>query len=183
MINKAYLEPKIIEKLSEGFKNNNPKGIQLTSFLESKLYASFLKQISNAKFKKNEIREMYSFFEAKNADLAIFNSKEFLSFCSILSGKKVKKAECSLRMFMRGSYTLIHEETAKEGIEFFFDLTPKWSDRFGGHITYLSYDGSKVVTPQYPNTLILAEGGRSYVKYANHLAKSEGRLMVYGRIE
>ena len=86
-------------------------------------------------------------------------------------------------MFMHRSYTLIHEETAKEGIEFFFDLTPRWSDKFGGQITYLAYDGSKVVTPQYPNTLILAEGGRSYVKYVNHLAKSDGRLIIYGRLK
>lgn len=183
MINEAYLEPKILKKLSEEFKNNNPRGMQLTSFLDSKSYSLLLKSISSASFIKKEIRDMYSFFEAKNISLDFFGTKEFLSFCSVLAGKKIKKDECSLRMFMRGCYTLIHEETAKKGIEFFFDLTPEWNNGLGGQITYLSYDGSKVITPQYPNTLILAEGGRSYIKYINHLVKSKGKLMVYGRLK
>lgn len=183
MINKIYLEQKVIEKLSEGFRNNAPRGMQLTSFMDKDSYALFLKNISNANFIKKEIRDMYSFFEAKPAALSFFKTKEFLSFCSALSGKKIKKSEPSLRMFMHGSYTLIHEETAKKGLEFYFDLTPKWNNDFGGQIVYLAYDGSKVITPQYPNTLILAESGRSYLKYVNHLAGSEGRLIVYGKME
>ena len=183
MINKVYLEPRILKKLSEGFGDNNPKGVQLTSFMDKDFYALFLRGISNANFIKKDVRDMHSFFEAKNTKLNSFSTREFLSFCSVLSGKKIKKAECSLRMFMKGCYTLIHEETAKKGIEFFFDLTPKWNEKFGGQITYLAYDGSKGITPQYPNNLILAESGRSYVKYVNSFAGSEGRLIVYGRLE
>ena len=182
MINPVYLKPEILDKLRQGFKENNPKGMQITSFMDLKSYASFLKKISEAKFQKNEIRDMHSFFESKPDALAFFNIPEFLSFASVLMGAHLTKSDYTLRMFMKGCYTLIHEETAEEGIEFFFDLTPKWDNKFGGNITYLAYDGSKVITPQYPNTLILAESGRSYIKYVNHLAKLEGRLIIYGKL-
>jgi len=183
LINPIYLKKEILDKLKKEFRKNNPKSMQLTSFMDSKSYTLFLKLISNANFIKKEVRDMHCFFEAKNTNLKLFNTKEFLSFCSALSGKKIKKSEPSLRMFMKGCYTLVHEETAKKGIEFFFDLTPKWNERFGGQVTYLTYDGSKVITPQYPNTLILAESGRSYVKYVNNNAKSEGKLLVYGKLK
>ena len=183
MINKAYLKESTLEKFREIFQDNAPKGIQITSFMELDSYHEFLKSISSASFQKNDVRDMHSFFEAKPKALKFFNSSEFISFASKITGKKLKKAKCSLRMFMKGCYTLIHEETSKKGLEFFFDLTPEWNDSFGGQIAYLAYDGSKVITPQYPNTLILAESGRSYVKYVNHLAGSEGRLIVYGKME
>lgn len=183
MINNIYLKKSTLEKFKKIFQENNPRGMQLTSFMDKDSYALFLKNISNANFIKNEIRDMHSFFESKPKALKFFNSPEFISFTSKIAGKKLKKAECSLRMFMKGCYTLIHEETSKLGLEFFFDLTPKWNDSFGGYIAYLSYDGSKVITPQYPNTLILAESGRSYVKYVNSNAKSEGRLLVYGKLK
>ena len=183
MINNVYLKESTLEKFKEMFQDNNPKGIQITSFMELDSYHEFLKSISSASFRKNEVRDMHSFFEAKPKALKFFNSSEFISFASKITGKKLKKAECSLRMFMKGCYTLIHEETSKAGLEFFFDLTPKWNKKFGGQIAYLAYDGSKVITPQYPNTLILAESGRSYAKYVNHLAGSEGRLIVYGKLK
>ena len=183
MINKAYLKESTLEKFKEIFQDNAPKGIQITSFMELDSYHEFLKSISSASFRKNDVRDMHSFFEAKPKALKFFNSYKFISFASKITGKKLKKAECSLRMFMKSCYTLIHEETSKSGLEFFFDLTPKWNDSFGGYIAYLSYDSSKVITPQYPNTLILAESGRSYVKYVNSNAKSEGKLLVYGKLK
>ena len=183
MINSIYLKKEILDKLKREFRKNNPKSMQLTSFMDSKSYTLFLKSISNANFIKNEIRDMHCFFKAKNANLKLFSTKEFLSFCSALSGKKIKKSELSLRMSMKGCYTLVHEETAKKGMEFFFDLTPEWNDSFGGQIVYLAYDGSNVITPKYPNTLILAESGRSYIKYVNNNAKSDGRLLVHGKLK
>ena len=182
LIHLIYLKPEILDKLRQVFKENNPRGIQITSFMDLISYKFFLKEISKVKFQKNKIMDMHSFFESKPDALNFFNSPEFLSFASILTGKHLTKSDCSLRMFMKGCYTLIHEETAEDGIEFFFDLTPKWDNEFGGYTAYLAYDGSKVITPQYPNTLILAESGRSYVKYVNHLAKSDGRLVVYGKL-
>ena len=146
-------------------------------------YHEFLKNISSSSFQKNEIRDMHNFFEAKPDTLKFFNSREFISFASKITGKRLKKAKSSLRMLMKGCYTLVHEEASKPGLEFFFDLTPKWSNSFGGYIAYLSYGGSKIITPQSPNTLILADSGRSYVKYVNSNAKSGGRLLVYGKLE
>ncbi len=183
MINKIYLKKSTLEKFRRIFNENNPKGIQITSFMEPDFYSKFLKGIINSKFQKNEVRDVHSFFEAKPGALKFFNSPEFISFASKIAGKRLKKAKCSLRMFMKGCYTLIHEETSKAGLEFFFDLTSKWNDSFSGYIAYLSYDGSKVITPQHPNTLILAESGRSYVKYVNSNAKSEGKLLVYGKLK
>lgn len=183
MINNIYLKKSTLEKFREIFQDNNPKGIQITSFMELDSYQQFLKRISSPSFQKKEVRDMYSFFEAKPKAMKFFSSSEFISFASKITEKKLKKAECSLRMFMKGCYTLVHEETSKPGLEFFFDLTSKWNDSFGGYIAYLSYDGGKVITPQHPNTLILAESGRSYVKYVNSNAKSDGKMLVYGKIK
>ncbi len=36
--------------------------------------------------------------------------------------------------------------------------------------------------PPAPNNLVIADAGRSYVKYVNSLAGQEGRLVVYGTL-
>ncbi len=97
-------------------------------------------------------------------------------------GKKLAKADCTLRIFLAGSYTLLHDN-ARKGIELYFDLTPQWSNEAGGAIVYLTAAGEKLAIPPSPNTLIIAEAGRSYVKYVNNLAGEEGRLVVYGIIK
>lgn len=181
LINPKILKPKVMKELSSGFRENNPKGVQVQGFLEPECYLQALSEIGSAGFKKSEQRDTHSYFETKHPALAFFSSKEFLSFASAVAGKRLAKAECSLRIFMAGSYTLLHDK-AQKGIEFFFDLTPEWNDEAGGAIVYLTVAGEKLAIPPSPNTLIIAEAGRSYVKYVNHLAGDDGRLVVYGRL-
>ncbi len=179
MINPKILKPKVMEELKSGFAYNNPKGVQVQGFFEPECYRQALSDISNADFKKSEQRDTHSYFEAKHPTLVFFNSKEFLSFASSVVGKTLTKAECSLKIFLSGSYTLLHDNPVK-GIEFYFDLTPEWNAEWGGSTFFLTPEGEKLMLPPTPNTLTIAEAGKSYVKYVNCLAKLEGRLVVTG---
>ena len=67
--------------------------------------------------------------------------------------------------------------------EFFFDLTPQWKAEWGGATFFVTEEGEKLMIPPVPNTLVIAESGRSYVKYVNRVAGKEGRLVVYGMME
>ena len=184
MINPALLRPKVIKALKENYSQNNPKGVQVQGFMDAESYKKFLAAIAKVNFKKAEIRDTHSYFEVESSALKVFNNNEFLSFAAAITGKKLKLINCSLKIFMAGCYTLMHDEAAnKKGIEFYFDLTPRWSDSSGGMIVYLTKAGEKLAIPPSPNMLIVAETGRSYVKYVNHLAGDDGRLVVYGIFE
>ena len=179
MINPKILKQKVMAELGSGFRENNPKGVQVQGFMDAECYRQALSEISSADFKKSEQRNTHSYFEARPEALSFFSSKEFLSFASAVVGKKLTKAHCTLRIFLAGSYTLLHDNPEK-GVEFYFDLTQGWNNEAGGAIAYLTAGGEKLAIPPSPNTLIIAEAGRSYVKYVNHLAGEEGRLVVYG---
>jgi hypothetical protein len=183
LINKIYKEKLVLGKLKHAYKINTPQGLQITSFLKNSDYIDLLKYVKNSKFNKMEIRDMYSFFEANCGALQIFKSKEFISFVSALIGKRFRGAEYSLRMFMHRSYTLINDKSTSQTPEFYFDLTPGWNDAWGGYIAYITDEGNKVITPNHPNSIIIAEGSKSYVKYVNCLSHSKGRLMIYGRLK
>ena len=184
MINPALLRPKVMEALNENYRQNNPKGVQIQGFMGAESYKKFLAAIAKVNFRKAEIRDMYSYFEAQSPAMNFFSSKEFLSFAAAVTGKKPKAANCSLRIFMAGCYTLLHDEAAdKKGAEFYFDLTPQLSAKSGGEIIYLTKEGQKLMIPPSPNMLVLAGSGRSYVKHVNHLAGDKGRLVVYGLIK
>ncbi len=179
MINAKLLKPKVLKELQQGFKENNPRGVQVQGFMDAESYKKFLAAIAKVEFKKAEVRDMLSFFEAKQIALKWFGSREFLSFASAVVGKKLAKAKYSLRIFMAGCYTLMHDK-AQKGIEFYFDLTPQWEPDWGGATFFVTEEGQKLMIPPTPNNLVVAEASRSYVKYVNHLAGGEGRLVVYG---
>ena len=172
-----------MEALKENYRQNNPKGVQIQGFMDAESYKKFLVAIAKVNFRKAEIRDTHSYFEADSPALKFLSNNEFLSFAAAVTGKKFKSANCSLKIFMAGCYTLMHDELPKSKIEFYFDLTPRWSDSSGGMIVYLTKAGEKLAIPPSPNMLIIAETGRSYVKYVNHLAGDDGRLVVYGIIE
>lgn len=185
MINQKILKSNIMAELKSGFRGNNPKGVQVQGFMDAESYKKFLAAVTNADFKKSEVRDTHSFFEAKSDTLKWFGSKEFLSFASSVVGKKLAKASSALRIFLAGSYTLMHDEaTAEKGIEFCFDLTPQWRQDWGGSTVYLTDAGEKLVLPPAPNNLVINESSRrSYVKYVNNLAGKEGRLVVCGVLQ
>ena len=184
MINPALLRPKVMKALKENYRQNNPKGVQIQGFMDAESYKKFLAAIAKVNFRKAEIRDTHSYFEADLPTLKFFSSNEFLSFADTITGKKLKLTNCSLKIFMAGCYTLMHDEAAnKKGIEFYFDLTPQWNNKSGGAIVYLTKAGEKLAIPPSPNMLVLAGSGESYVKYVNHLAGDDGRLVVYGMLE
>ena len=182
MITAAYKKPVFLKEFAKGFGENNPQGIQIMSFFDGVSYARLFHEIKGVKFKKEEIRDMYSYFAAA-VPSGFFNTAEFLSCASVVTGRCLTQADCSLRMFMHGSFTLMHEENAGEGIEFFFDLTPAWNHTHGGNIVLLADDNAPLFAPHAPNSLILGMKGRSYVKYVNVNARLEGRMMVYGTLK
>ena len=142
MINANLREGKILAALAKAYADNNPQGIQINGFMGGSSYREFLHQISSAKFRKSEKRDMHSCFEAKTSALRFFSSSEFLSFAATVTGKKLTRARCSLKMFMQGCYTLMHDEDAKPKLEFYFDLTPEWDARNGGATNYLTREGN-----------------------------------------
>lgn len=179
MINANLAGKKLIKSLREYYGDNNPKGIQISGFMDKSSYAEFLQRISSVKFRKEEQRDTHSYFEATPLALSFFNSNEFRSFASAVTGKKLSKASCTLKIFLSGSYTLLHDNPPK-GIEFYLDLTPAWKKEWGGSTFLVTKEGEKLMLPPTPNTLTLADAGSSYIKYVNCLAKSEGRLVVHG---
>ena len=181
MINQKLLKPKVLSELREGFRENNPKGVQVQGFMDAESYKKFLHAVAKAKFRKAEVRDVHSFFEAMPPALRLFSSKDFLSFAAAVTGKRLTKVECSLRIFMAGCYTLMHDKALK-GVEFYFDLTPQWEPEWGGATFFITRSGEKLMLPPSPNNLVIAEAGRSYVKYVSHLAGGDGRLMVHGRL-
>ena len=184
MISPALLRPRVMKALKENYCQNNPKGVQIQGFMDAESYRKFLAAIAKVKFKKSEVRDTHSYFEADSPALQFFDGKEFLSFAEAVSGKKLKSSKCSLRIFMAGCYTLMHDEAAAaKGIEFYFDLTLQWQQKWGGSTVYLTDSGEKLELPPVPNTLVVAAAGRNYVKYVNRLAGEEGRLVVYGILE
>ncbi len=183
MINLKLLKPKVMKELSSGFAENNPKGVQVQGFMEPESYKKFLAAVAKAKLKKSEVRDTHSYFEADSPALKFFSSREFLAFAAAVTGKKIKKVTCSVRIFLKDCYTLMHDEKKASGIELFFDMTPQWMQEWGGSTVYLTDSGEKLILPPSPNSLIIAVAGKSYVKYVNHLAGNEGRLVVYGTMK
>ncbi|HLD96796.1 MAG TPA: hypothetical protein VI934_00455 [Candidatus Nanoarchaeia archaeon] len=181
MINQKLLKPKVLKELLDGFRENNPRGVQVQGFMGAGHYKKFLRAVAKAQFKKAEARDTHSFFEARPAALKFFSDREFLSFASAVVGRKLTRVECSLRIFMAGCYTLMYDK-AQKGVEFYFDLTPHWGPEWGGATFFITGNGEKLMLPPAPNNLVIAKAGRSYVKYVNHTAGKEGRLMVHGSL-
>ncbi len=183
MISPKVLKPKVMEELRSGFSENNPKGVQVQGFMSPEDYKKFLASVANANFHKSERRDTHSYFEATVKALEFFGSKEFASFVESVIGKKAKLESCSLKMFMHGSYTLMSDYADTGKIEFYFDMTPEWNNESGGATVFVTEEGEKLILPPAPNTLVIAESGRSYVKYVNHLAGNDGRLMAFGSLK
>ena len=180
MISENLTSEKIMKVLKESYADNNPKGLQISGFFEQSCYKQALLDVSTASFKHSEQRDTHSFFKANAPALRFFSSREFIEFASKISGKRFKKANCELRLFMNGCYTLL-SDFDKPKTEFYFDMTPLWKAKWGGMTTYTADDAGRLAIPPSPNMLIISEG-RSYVKYVNSLAKDEGRLVVYGTL-
>ena len=185
MIHPVYSKQGIIENFSGLFQDSNPKGLQIQSFFEEKYYRKLLLDGRKATFTLSEIRDQYSFFEDKNSSLAVFfRSNEFISFASKVCSMRLKSCDCSLKVFTTGRYTLAHY-VRKGKIDFLFDLTATWNLLWGGSSNYITSSGDKLTIPPSANNLILLErkGIEGYITYVNHLALSNGRIIVSGTLD
>lgn len=181
-VNPVYLKPKILKKVSEAYLSSIPVGVQLKDFFLPQEYREMLSLCNNPRFKKSEVRDLYSFFEDPKSNASpFFKSAEFIRFASKVSGIKLSKSVCSLKVFTPGCYTLASFRP-KGKVEFLLDLTPSWRHEWGGSSNYIASDGDRLVLPPVPNSLILAsmENIEGYIKYVNHRAKGNGRIMVQG---
>jgi Rps23 Pro-64 3,4-dihydroxylase Tpa1-like proline 4-hydroxylase len=180
LITASFLKQNVLTTIRESYESNNPRGVQVADFLDDGAYKKMLRSVGTLKLKKTEVRDTHSFFAAGGKGLAFFKSSEFLSFVSAVTGRVLTSADVSVRMFMHGNYTLMHDDAETDGVEFYFDMTPTWEASLGGYTAFLSEEGEKLIVQPAPNTLLLARSGRSYVKYVNCRAGGEGRLVVCG---
>ena len=184
LINRIYLKDNILGRLKRAFETSNPVGLQIQGFLDPGHYQGLLRLSSNANFKLNEQRDEYSFFEDSGCPvLNFFRSREFLDFASRVTGLELKKSDCSLKIFMHGSYTLAHFRQ-KGKVEFAFDMTPTWDIKWGGASNYITEEGDRLIIPPLPDNLILVlrkgTSAEGYIKYVNHKVLENGRVMIQG---
>ena len=186
LINPVYLKGSMVAKLREAFASSNPKGLQLQGFLDSAAYRQLLVTAGKPRFTLSEIRDLHSFFEDRESPVSnFFKSREFISFAAKLAGIRLSKSACSLKVFTHGRFTLAND-TAKGKVEFLFDMSPGWKSEWGGASNYITDQGDRLVIPPLPNNLILVlKQGTSvegYIKYVNHRARENGRVMVSGTL-
>ena len=177
MINKKYRGLEV--KFRKVFDTSIPRGIQLNDFLDANYYVKLLSG-SKPDFKHVEVRDEFSFFEDKQSMVEFFKSPEFIRFASLVSGYKLTKSECSLKIFMHGNYTLAHMKNHGK-VLFWFDLTPNWNPALGGVLNFVVAE-DRLVVPPAPNSLVLVDPRfvESYIKCVNVNAGENGRSMITG---
>ena len=118
--------------------------------------------------------------------LEFLQSQDFLETVSILSGKTPKEVICELRLFEHENYTLLHDEIAQpEGIAFELEFTPIWNEKWGRCTIFARKKKELACITPTPNTLTLVrqdKNTKSFVKYVNHLAEKNIRIVLQGGI-
>lgn len=173
MINPQYLEQ--FDRVKETLKKQDV--IQLHQFLDEKTLKEILSEIKNTAFKKTTNSMEESYFIGKPSQKLNALLKELDPFISRLLGKKRIMYEMAL--FTAGDYTLMHEKRA----EFIIDITSVWDVRFGGAITFHDGQGNATLIPPAFNSAVCSTGKEfRFIKYLNHHARTQQRMLIIGRI-
>ncbi|KAI9142024.1 Oxoglutarate and iron-dependent oxygenase degradation C-term-domain-containing protein [Paraphysoderma sedebokerense] len=195
-INSSYLNPKMLLSLSSHFIDTS--SITLQDFLRSDFYDAVSKEFANplTKFTPNlgpphsqsfqliaSIPPTLSSSESSPSLIKelynLLSSPPFLRLLSSITNLSFSMLRSSIRRFIPGNYTLIHDHF-KEPLGLDFTLyvfppspsnhSPEWDEEFGGGMYYLAEGIDEVLCSVIPkeNALCLVlrdEGVRRFVRY------------------
>jgi len=184
-INPNYVHPTVIKTLQQQFAQQD--SIQLRNFLNKECYDELAKPLSTASWKPRAVFDIYAHYTSTIKDVTAFlTSKQFLNLCSAITGLTLKHATFNTFLFKHRNYTLLNDELREPpGIAFELDFTADWQKEWGGYTSIVNGENELFRITPTPNTLTLYKRDRtiqSFVKYVNHLAGKDMRIVVRGTL-
>lgn len=180
MINKIYLNDKIIQGIKKELKEKN--FVLLDSFFDSSFYEKIKKESAREEFKKKFVYNKYSFLEMQSKKIEKdFLSAQFIEFLEEVLNLKIKNFEISIRKFGHGDYTLLHDsEKEKSKIGFLFFICDDWNLNFGGNVFYK--EKNLIVNPKENRFFVMKKSSRKFVKYLNNKCGKKNFVLIEGRV-
>jgi len=185
-LNSTYLEGETVEQIKESFNSEQDlSSISLQQFFTDKTFKKLQLEIDNSKFNKETKLMEYKFesTELPSAIKEILNSKELIEFIESIIQKKIKKIDGKLYLFSHKDYALRTQEEIDQ-YEFIIDFSD-WNEELGGSIIYVDEKGETFRLPSNENTVSIVHRTKKFdrfVKYVNHYAKEEARIIIIGKI-
>lgn len=189
MITPAYLEKKTQTILRKSFyQNQELPSVQLRQVFDHEFYRKLQPEILSLSYQANRQLLTHSYLTAALPAplLRLFHSSEFFSVISGIIGRPVQKVDFHAHLFSWKDYTVLSDETIEPaGIDIIIDLTEDWPEGAGGEIIYRDQEGNYFPLPSAPNMLAIVQRKRTiqkFVKYVNHYAGTQKRVLLLGRI-
>lgn len=188
-VNAEYLKVLTLSRAQIVFLQNQPHSIQLTNILNAQKYALFLADAKKLKWKQDAVYDIYSYCRAQLPPIIglFLSSKEFLFLVSSITNKKVKKITAEITSIGHRDYTLLNDKKKEEkGIMFELELTSSWSSEWGGYTSFCGNEEEVLRISPKSNSLTLVQqdqNTQSFIKYVNHNAKNNKRIVVRGFLE
>jgi len=166
--------------------------IQLRQFLLPDAYKKAALPLQKAALREQYLPDQYHCHEPKKISAAVkqlqrwLKTKEAATIISAVIQKKVRYKESCLCVYTHRDYTVRHDKnTEPPGYDVLLDLTPRWNNRACGHHSYVDADGNELVRiPVAGNTLAIISrpnGAQKFVKYVNHFAGKDRRVVLEAR--
>lgn len=186
LINEDYLNAETIKRARASFLSNNfLPNIQLQSFLNENVLKSLQKEMKLLSYSHYYKPDQHSYFAAETPEsfISLLESKDFKELITQITGIKVKDLFCEASYFRHKNYTLLSDkQIIKESLAFFFDLND-WDIKTGGYNWLLNNKEENIIYQPKANSLLLVKQSnklRSTIKYVNHQAKDNKRLLIKG---
>ena len=190
VINKDYLQEGTIKNIKKQFElNKNIPSVHLHQFLEKKFYMKVKKELQQESWKRLTDILAYSYENARiSPSLAkLFHDPAFLKFLSFILCKKARRVDASCYSFGWKDYTVLHDlGKEKAGFDIVLDFSDTWDSLWDGSLVYTESKGEGLIVPASGNSLLLVQRKnihiRKFLKYVNHYAGKNKRVLVMGKI-
>lgn len=149
--------------LHEGF-------VQLRDYLSLTSYKQ-LGAVINRVSLKQYFKPLYGKYKYSKLEKTFFESKEFLTFLESITKQKLSLVSVVLYVYSSSDYTLLRDDVLDaSAYTLIYELTPVWSELFGGYTRFVSKEDYMTLQPHRNSlTILKTEGMKSFVKYVNHL--------------
>ena len=187
-LNPLYLQQETIDQIKETFTQSSPHLLHLPHVFTMQFYEQLLKETQTSQGAHKRIANKYAYTEINAPkESSHIHSKEFLSWLSGITSKKITRVSLSTKQFSHRDYTLIHDsETVGERLEFFILTMKTWDNRWGGHTVYVSQEQQPIVFPLEGNSLSIIHKEKDrhkFIQYLNHYAGKEKITIIEGIID
>ncbi len=179
-INPIYVKEETITKLKQLFQTDKDiPHLQLHQFFTPNSFQLLQKQFLNQKYSSHKKPLLFSYSIGKSPHLID------LSVLSSIIKQKISQIPFKSYQFQHKEYILRNDKTKKSvGIDLIIDLTPHWSDSYGGVLSY-TQGKHTIILPSHPNSLTLIKKNQhtqKYLTYINHYAKKHKRTLLVASI-